>query len=110
MATRKRRPQWRVGDEPILALEAKDIEGATMSLAGKAVKLRYKIGTAAAVERDASITDASAGLAQYQMTASDFTASGDILWEWEITSTGSPSRPIHGPAVPRRAQIIPVLS
>lgn len=108
MATRKRRPQWRVGDEPLFRIFCKDANGDTRSITGKKILFRYKIGALAAVDKEGTIIDGDGGEAQYQCD-NDLTSAGDILWEWRISETDD-SSPIHGPPAPRRGQVIPVLA
>lgn len=100
--------QFRVGDRPCFKLVARDLTRAVINLTGASVKFRYKIGSAAAVEQTATITDALLGLAEYWIQAAEWTVAGSLYWEWEITDSGG--RIATGPMIPRHGTLIAKLT
>lgn len=84
-----------------------DKQGNAINLAGCSVKFRFKIGTAVAAERTATILDAPTGYVQYIWQTGELVA-GNLWWEWEVID--SALRPITGPYPRRYATVIAKLA
>lgn len=89
-------------DQVCFKLNARDLLNATINLTGSTVKLRYKAGTAAAVEVTATITDPTGGKAEAWVIIP--TTAGDFWWEWTITDSGA--HPATGPQTRRFGTIV----
>jgi len=98
---------FRVADNVRFKAAFRSPGGAALDITGGAVKFIFKIGTAPAEERDATITDAAAGLAEYLTAGADFAAAGDVEWEWRVTLAGNVA---HGPPTRRRGVIVEPLT
>ena len=86
------------GSAPTFRATFNDQDGVVIDLTDATVKLRYTIAGGELVEKTASITDATGGVAQYAVpVASELDTPGPMIREWELTTSGgavhrSPSR------------------
>ena len=72
------------GSRPTLRATMKDDAGSVIDLRGATVRVRYSIAGAAVVVGTATLTDATAGIAEYVMP--ELTVAGPFVREWEISS------------------------
>lgn len=93
------------GDQVCFKLIARDLRRNIIDLTGATVVMRYKAGTAAAVENAATVTDAAAGRAEVWITIPS--TAGEFWWEWTITTGGHPAT---GPQVRRKGIIVSKLA
>jgi hypothetical protein len=70
----------------VLRLTLTDRANVAIPLAGCSVKLRYKIGPSAVVEKSMTIVDASAGIVSYQFAALDLPYAGTMQYEVKVIS------------------------
>ena len=66
-----------------------DQHGTPRDLTNSTVKLEYKINGGTKVSESATITNATSGIAEYQMDSGELAPSGQIEREWITTDTAT---------------------
>lgn len=84
-----------VGDMTTFKVTCKDKDATIIDLTNATVTFRYRLNGGDSKEITATVTDASAGLAQAQMPAASTVTSvgiyarGELEYEWHILDTGT---------------------
>lgn len=73
----------KVASRTIFQASFTDQDGDAVDITGATITMRYKIAGGSIVERTATITDASNGIAQYEAVADELTA-GMMQREWKV--------------------------